>query len=217
MIWISANIFINFAYSFSIFQMLFNFIEFSIHANKYLLNMKKIILFCVLYLYMGINAFPQETIKLKHDVPIKKGKITLKDGKTEMFKKLTLNDHIITYADTAGQLIERNISDVSKIAKRSSYAGYGAIAGAGFTLVLAISNEITESNYQPGDGNIKIDHSEFVEFGILFTGIGAFVGSYFNKYKTLYEDKAPISFSPTVISAPDGRRYAMLSLRFNIR
>jgi hypothetical protein len=179
--------------------------------------MKKISCICILCLYLGINTYSQETTKLNHYAPVKKGKITLKDGTTEKFKHLKLNGIILNYTDPNGNAIVKNISDVGIIAKRSSYAGYGAIAGGSFTLALVIDNEITESSYQPGDGHRKADKSEYVEFGVFFVGMGALVGSFFKKYSTLYENKAPISLSPTFISTPDGRRYAMLSLRFKIK
>jgi hypothetical protein len=164
-----------------------------------------------------MSSYSQETTNLNHYVPIKKGKITLKDGTTVKFKHLKLNDQILNYIDPKGNVIEKNISDVGKIAKRSSCAGYGAIAGGAFTLAIVVDNELTENSYKPGDGNHKAAKSEYVEFGVFFVGMGALVGSFFKKYSTLYEAKVPISFSPTLISAPDGRNYAMLSLRFNIR
>ena len=179
--------------------------------------MKKVICYCVFCLCMGINTFSQEMTKLSHYAPIKNGKIMLKDGTTMKFKHLKLNESILNYTDLNGNAIQRNISDVDKIAKRSSYAGYGAAAGGAFTLALFISNEISESHYQPGDGNTEVAHSEFIEFGILFAGMGALLGSFFKKYKALYEDKIPISFSPTFMSTPDGSKYAMFSLRYNFK
>lgn len=179
--------------------------------------MKKVICFCILCLFLGINTYSQETTKLNHYAPVKKGKITLKDGTTVKFKHLKLNDQILNYTDPEGNVIEKNIADVGIIAKRSSYAGYGAIAGGAFILAIMVDNEITENSYQPGDGRQKIAKTEYIEFGVFFVGMGALVGSFFKKYRTLYEDKVPISFSPTYSTTPDGRRYAMLTLRFNIK
>jgi hypothetical protein len=179
--------------------------------------MKRIICFCILCLCLGISSYSQETANLYQHVPIRKGKITMKDGTTVKFKHLKLNDQILNYTDPKGNVIEKKISDVGKIAKKSSYAGYGAIVGGAFTLAIIVDNEITENSYQPGDGHRKAAKSEYIDFGVFFVGMGALVGSFFKKYSTLYEDKLPISFSPTFISTPDGKRYAMLSLRFNIR
>lgn len=179
--------------------------------------MKKVICFCILCLCLGISSYSQETTNLNQYVPVKKGMITLKDGTTVKFKHLKLNDQILNYTDPKGNVIEKNISDVSKIAKRSSCARYGAMVGGAFMLAIIVDNEITENSHRNTPGYHKADKSEYVEFGVFFVGMGALVGSFFKKYKTLYEGKAPITFSPTLISAPDGRKYAMLSLRFNIK
>ena len=179
--------------------------------------MKKTICFCILCLYLGFNAYSQENTKLNHYVSVKKGKITMKDGTTEKFKHLKFNDRIITYNDQSDNRIEKNISDVIKIAKRGNCSGYGAIAGGVFTLALIVDTELTASSHSAGSINRKVDKLEYVDFGVLFVGMGMLVGSFFKKYKTMYEDKGLISFSPSYISTPDGRRYAMLSLRFNIK
>jgi hypothetical protein len=168
-------------------------------------------------LCLGISSYSQETTKLNHYVPIKKGKITMKDGTTVKFKHLKLTDQILNYTDPKGNVIEKNISDVGKIAKRRSYAGFGAMAGGAFTLAIIVDNEIKEHPSQRFESSPRSDNSEYVEFGIFFVGMGALVGSFFKNYKTLYEVKSPITFSPSLISTPDGSRYAMLSLRFNIK
>jgi hypothetical protein len=179
--------------------------------------MKKFVCFCFLCLCLGISSYSQETTNLNHYVPVKKGKITLKDGTTVKFKHLKLNDQILNYTDPKGNVIEKNISDVSKIAKRRSSAGFGAIVGGAFTLAIIVDNEIKEHPSQRIESSPRSDKAEYLEFGIFFVGMGALVGSFFKNYKTLYEVKTPISFSPTYSTTPDGRRYAMLSLRFNIK
>jgi len=172
--------------------------------------MKKSMYLCVLFLLLGINTNSQEINKLNKSVPVRKGRITLKAGSMETFKHLNLKDSILTYKDAKGNVIGKNISDVSVITKRGSYAGLGAIIGGSFMLIAIIDSERQISS---GSGS-KVARSDY-PMAIFFAGIGGLLGSCFKKEKVLFKDRTPMTFSPSVISLPGGKQYAAVSLKIH--
>jgi len=172
--------------------------------------MKKSMYLCVLFLLLGINTNSQEINKLIKSVPVRKGRITLKTGKSETFKHLNLKDSLFTYTDQVGNMIGNNISDVSVITKKGSYAGLGAILAGSFMVIAIIDSEI---EIAAGTGS-KVARSDY-PMVIFFAGIGGLIGSCFKKEKVLYKDRTPMTFSPSVISAPGGKQYAAVSLKIH--
>jgi hypothetical protein len=48
-----------------------------------------------------------------------------------------------------------------------------------------------------------------------FAGFGELVGSFIKKETIIYKDRTPITFSPSVLSAPCGKQYSAISLKIH--
>ena len=173
-------------------------------------SMKKSMYLCVLFLLLGITTNSQEINKLNKSATVRKGRIILKTGKSETFKHLNLNDSVITYQDPIGNIIGKDFSDVSLITKKGSYAGLGAILLGSFMVIAIIGSE---ADISAGTGS-KVARGDY-PMVFFFAGFGALVGSFFKKEKIIYKDRTPITFSPSVISAPCGKQYAAVSLKIH--
>jgi hypothetical protein len=175
--------------------------------------MKKLIYMCILLMFTGLTSFSQEINKLSQSVPVTKGKIILKDGKPENYRNLNMKDDIVTYSDTKGNAYEKNISEVYKITKRGTYAGYGALMGllSGLTAALTTEGDVVTGQLPDATNRGQI----YLIATAGCTVLGGLVGLMFKKEKTLYVNLVPASFAPSVISTPVSKQYPMLSLKIN--
>jgi hypothetical protein len=161
-------------------------------------------------LLLAINTNSQEINNLNNSDPVRKGSITLKTGKSETSRHLNFKDSVFTYKDPKGNIIGENISDISVITKRGSYAGLGAILLGSFMVIEIIGSE---ADISAGTGS-KVARGDY-PMVFFFAGFGALVGSFFKKEKIIYKDLSPITFSSSVKSAPCGKQYAAISLKIH--
>lgn len=80
--------------------------------------MKKAVCYCAVLLFIALNVFSQEINQLNNGNSVRKGKITLKDGSSENFRNLKLNNGIFIFSDAKGKLIEQKTIEVFKITKQ---------------------------------------------------------------------------------------------------
>ena len=173
--------------------------------------MKRLLFLSVLFIFVGLNTFSQEIKKLRRSVPVWKGTITMRDGNSETFRNLNLDGQDIIYRDNNGEISEKNISDVFSITRRGSYAGYGALCGSCFGMLVSLQ---TEKNIVMGD--LQSDSNRGIVYLGLTAGctvVGGLVGLMFKKLKTVYINQTPLTFSPSFFSTPEGNKYPMLSIR----
>jgi len=71
----------------------------------------------------------------------------------------------------------------------------------------------SEAEISSGTGS-KVARSDY-PMAIFFAGIGGLIGSCFKKEKVLYKDRTPLTFSPSVISAPGGKQVAAVTLKIH--
>jgi hypothetical protein len=172
--------------------------------------MKLSIYLCVLFLLIGINSFSQEINSMKEGIPVRKGKITLKDGKSEKFKNLTMQNGLIKYSDASGKAFERKPNEVFKITKTGNYAAYGAISCGLGALLGAI-----QGNAQAN--SMGLDTSETSDLVLPLTAggvvIGGLIGAMFTSEKTVFKNNAAISYTPTFYPTFDKNFTPMLALK----
>lgn len=188
--------------------------------------MKIIICMCTLCLLCGLRTFSQEINRLDNGLPVGKGKITLKDGKSVKFKNLTLQNGLIRYSDIKGGTIEKSSSEVFKITKTGTYAGWGALLGGLTGLVACLS---ATSGMDPNPYSYDPYHYSSPTSGvdltagqwIIITGGGAafggLIGLCFKREQTVFKNNAALSFYPSVNSTINGNYYPTLSLRINLK
>lgn len=172
--------------------------------------MKTIICLSVLVLLIGLTSFSQEINNMKEGIPVRKGKITLKDGKSEKFKNLSMQNGVIKYSDINGKIFEKQSSEVFKITKTGNYAAYGAISCGLGALLGAI-----QGNAQAN--SMGLDTSESSDLVLPLTAggvvIGGLIGAMFTSEKTVFKNNAAISYFPSFSSGFDNNLTPMLSLK----
>ena len=177
--------------------------------------MKKVVYLCVLFLFVGLDTFSQEINQLNNGVLVRKGKITIKDGKSESFRNLKLSNGIITFSNSKGKVIEQKTSDVFKITKTGNYAVLGALGG-GASALLGSLQGLGES-YSAGYGSNGNETSLIVGLTAGGAVLGGLIGLMFKKEKTVYKNNASLSFYPTINATQDSKFYPMLSLKINLK
>jgi len=169
------------------------------------------------------NLYSQDINRIKDGQTIPKGNLTLKDGQIIKFTSLTLNGKRFIFSDKNGASIEKNISEVYNVTKRGSYAGYGALGGGlfGLLICLTISAEDIQSQQDawgglPEDVKVRPTTAGWLITTSASIGIGALVGACFSKKKVYYENNSVVTIFPSV-SKVNGNYSPMLSLRISLR
>lgn len=166
---------------------------------------------------MGLNSYSQIINKLKEGKSISKGTITTKNGQTETFKRLTFKDKQFMYSDSKGNSLEEKSSEVLKVTKKGSYAGYGAAFGGLIALYVSLQVENQEQeNIRKGLGSNSGRFPIYLGMAAGFTGVGALVGFLMKKDKTLYINMGDLSFTPSYLLSPNNNFTPMISLKINL-
>jgi len=149
---------------------------------------------------------------------ISKGKITLKDGKSEKFKNLKIGNEIITFSNSKGQARQLQSSEVFKITKTGNYGAYGAISGAlsGLLSGIQAQNDLNSVDDYFGQER-STDSSVIVAFTAGGAVFGGLLGMLFKSEKTVYKNNAALSIYPSANSVQGSNYYPMLSLKINLK
>lgn len=158
--------------------------------------MKKSILLASILL-ISICSFAQERNLLVNGSPINKGKITFGDGTSVKFRNLIFSNERLRYTNIHGEVMEKSSSEVFKVTKTSSYAGYGALSGGLSGLMACLQYSVDENNYgYYGYKKEPLTTSQYVMVTAIGAGIGGVIGMLFSKDKTVFQNSSAISFSP---------------------
>jgi hypothetical protein len=186
-------------------------------------TMKALGLLILIKFFTLTNLYSQDINRIKDGQTIPKGNLTLKDGQIIRFNSLTLNGKRFIFNDKNGSGLEKDTSDVYNVKKRGSYAGYGALGGGlfGLLICLTISAEDIKSQQDAWGGlpeNIKVRPSAA---GWLITtsvsiGIGALLGACFSKNKVYYEKNSAVSIYPSV-DRVNNKYSPLLTLKINLK
>ncbi len=183
--------------------------------------MKITLTILTLLMFFGANSFAQDYWHEsdKNANTIRKGRITLSDGKLIKFKNLTIGDDVISYTDILGRPQKQQKSEVFKITKTGNYAGYGALLCglSAFAGALQGLNEVNNVNNSLGVKD-DTDHTGLV-VGLTIGGaaFGALIGMMFKSEKTVYKNNAALSFYPSLNKTQTGVFCPMLSLKINLK
>lgn len=169
-------------------------------------------------LFIGVNVYSQELNHLVNGSIIRKGRITLQDGKSQTFKNLKLSNDVISFSDHQGNLVNQKTSDVYKITKNGNYAAYGALLGGASCLVGALQgvNDANTINSAYGVKSSNDGSSLVLVFTVGGIVVGGLIGMLITNEKTVYRNKKQLSFYPNLNYAPDGKCYPTLSFKINI-
>jgi hypothetical protein len=179
--------------------------------------MKNLIFVSALFVFITLNAFSQQDFNLlKRGQFLRKGKITLKDGKTQKFRNLKYMNDYVNFKNFDGKMVDQKISDVEKITKKTNLGWVGFFTG-GLSGLLSASQFINQTK-QDGTANfVKIDSTPII---VGFTAGGAILGGLlglcFSNEKTVYNNSKGMSFYPSVQYLNSGKYYASLTLRLNL-
>jgi len=172
--------------------------------------MKITIYLCVLFLFISLNTFSQDINGIKAGVPVRKGKITLNDGKSEKFKNLTMQNGLIKYSDVNGKAFERKPNEVFKITKTGNYSVYGAISCGLGALLGAMEGKAQATS-------MGLDTSETSDLVLPLTAggvvLGGLIGAMFKREKTVFKNNAAISYIPSFYPTFDKNLTPMLALK----
>lgn len=157
-----------------------------------------------------VTPFVPEINQINPSTSVRKGKITLKDGKSEKFKNLTMQNGLIKYSDINGKTFERNPIEVFKITKTGNYAAYGAIS-TGLGALLGGLQGLSEANSM----GLETSGSSGLVLGLTAGGVvvGGLIGAMFTNEKTVYKNNAAISYCPSFSTTFDNNLTPMLSLK----
>jgi hypothetical protein len=177
----------------------------------------KTVLFSILIflLFAGKCAYSQEINILEKYSPARKGKITLKDGTSSIYKFLIISNSTLTYKDQNGLEKKQQLADVYKITKSSTYLGEGALSGLliGALACLKVErdyqSELTAGYIEKTDGRMSI----YLGCCAVTTAIGGLVGLCIRREKTIYMDLGHTSFLPSVTTDCFNNKFAVLSFK----
>ncbi len=164
--------------------------------------MKKITFLIVLFFLVSVNLFSQERNLLLNEKPINKGKITLGDGTSMKFRNLTFYNDQLHYTTMHGDVMEKSSSEVFKVTKSRTYAGYGALSGGLSGLLVCLQYSVEDTNYY-GYGYYTsekepLTSSEWIMVTAIGAGIGGIIGMLFKNDKTVFQNSSAISFVPSI-------------------
>ena len=174
--------------------------------------MKKTFCIIILLISTGSIIFSQNINKLGSVKSVRKGKLVLADGQSYTFRNLNIKDTLLNFSDKKGIAYNNNLSEVYKITKVGTWAGYGAGMGA---LSGLLGSLMTEGDVATGElpevegrGNIYL-----AAIGIC-TVVGGLVGLCFKKEKTIYLNLSSRSFYSPLLPEYTARQYPMLTMKF---
>src|ERR1035437_88078 len=148
-----------------------------------------------------------EINQISQSTPVRKGKITLRDGQSINFRNLTLKGNTISFTNSEGNTINKETSQVFKVTRYSNFAGYGALLGGLSGLLGALQgiNEVNSVNNSLGVKTENNDNTGLV-VGLTIGGavFGGLVGLMFKSEKTIYKNNAALSFYPSINSMQGG-------------
>lgn len=160
--------------------------------------MKKLTFLFVLFLLVSTNLFSQERNLLLNGKPISKGKITLGDGTSVKFRNLTFYNDQLHFTTVHGEAMEKSGSEVYKVTKSGTYAGYGALLGGLSGLLACLQYDVEDTKYYGiGYDQEPLTSSQYVAVTAIGVGIGGVIGMLFKKEKTVFQNTSAISFSPS--------------------
>lgn len=168
-------------------------------------------LFSIFFLLVAVIAFSQSTDKLPiMPAALKKGIITLNDGTAFDFKQLRFKNDSVFFQDYSLNLQEMALQDISQISKAGSYAGIGALSGAGLGLLFGVvlaktlddTGDVLSTIFTLGEetdmDTRKEQTSTIILYTIVGTGVGALGGALFPKNKIVFSKSfGIISFNPS--------------------
>ena len=188
-------------------------------------------LFSILLLMVAAIAFSQSTDKLPiMPAALKKGIITLNDGTALYYNQLKFKNDSVFYQDYNLNLHEMALHDIYQISKTGSYAGIGALSGAGLGLLLGIG--LAKSLDDTGDFLTNIftwgeetdldtrqeQTRTIIVSTIVGTGVGALGGALFTKNKIVFSRSfGTLSFNPSFKLVPRDTPEIGLTCRINLR
>jgi len=161
----------------------------------------------------AFNSFSQETDDISRVPPVSKGKVILTDGTSILFRNLSIRDSIVTFTDSQLQVRTYPGSEVYKISKTGNYAllsavtcGLGGLAGG----ILGTSNW---SDYPELSGK---ESSFIIGATIVSTGIGALIGAFIKKDKTVYKSSTSFTFNLIPARHQFNKTNLVLTCRINL-
>lgn len=185
----------------------------------------------IFFLLVTVISFSQSTSKLPiTPAALKKGIITLNDGTAFDFKQLQFKNDSVFYQDYNLNIQEMALQDISQISKTGSYAGIGALSGAGLGLLLGIG--LAKSLEDTGDflvniftlgGETDLDTRQeqtrtIILSTIVGTGVGALGGALFPKNKIVFSRSlGTISLTPSFKLVPRNTPEIGITCRINLR
>jgi|GEM_PF-2549903 len=174
--------------------------------------MKKPFCIIILLISAGSIIFSQNINKLGSVTYLRKGKLVLADGQSYTFRNLNIKDTLLNFSDTKGTAYNNSLSDVYKITKIGTWAGYGAGMGA---LSGLLGSLLTEGDVATGElpevegrGNIYL-----ITIGVC-TVVGGLVGLCFKKEKTIYLNLSSRSYFSPLLPEYTARHNPVLSIKF---
>jgi hypothetical protein len=166
-------------------------------------GMKLLCFLVLIVLVSASNGYSQDINLFKDGNCIPSGQLTSKDGQVIRFTSLRLNGDNFILNGGNNKDFKINQSEVYKITKNGSYAGYGALGGAltGLLICLTISANDIQSNHDPSGNmpeHIKPSFRGWVLITGASTGIGALFGTCFTKKIVYFENNSIVHIYPSV-------------------
>ena len=173
--------------------------------------------------FTATNSYSQDINRIKNGQTIPKGNLTLKNGQIMKFSSLTFDGKRFIFNDINGEKNEKNISDVYNVTKRGSFAGWGALGGGlfGLLICLSISAEDIQSQQDawgglPEDVKVRPSTAGWLITTSASIGVGALLGACFSNKKVYYENNSVVNIYPSVGKVNDNYS-PMLTLKINLR
>ncbi len=167
------------------------------------------------------SYFP-EINRLQNGISVPRGKMTLKDGTSVKFRNLRLQNSVFNYIDSNGNTTEKSPSEVFKVTKNGTFAGYGALTGGLSGLLACLQFSASESqndiNYgYYGYEKRELSGSDYLLITTIGVGIGGLIGMLFKKETTVFKNNAALSFYTSINSSLPGNYCPMISLNINLK
>jgi hypothetical protein len=177
-----------------------------------------ILVFVVLFTF---DLHSQEINRLSSGQVIAKGKMTLKNGVTIKFTNLTFDGRTFNFKDNKGTALVKNGTEVYDVTKNGTYAGYGAIGGGLFGLLICLTLSAADIQNEQDPRVVMPEHVGPSTAGWVLTtsasaGIGALIGACFSHKRIFYQNNAAVSFHPSLHQV-NCNYSPMLTVRITLR
>lgn len=163
----------------------------------------------------------QEINRINVGQVITKGKLTLKNGESIKFTNLTFDGKTFNYYDSNGSATVNNFTEVYDVTKRGTYAGYGAIGGGLFGLLICLTLSAADVQNEQDPRVVMPEHIGPSASGWVITtcacaGAGALAGTCFSHLRIFYQNNAVVGFYPSLRQI--NYKYSpMFTIRINLR